>query len=201
MKELVNKLIANFHFAIVLYGLWGAWGLYEQHTVQIEAVEARIPTIEAETESNKKKIKEILEFTKKTEESKIRVEQVAKNIEEAQRQLPSEISDSQIIFFINQEMASLNIKEPTIAPGSEVTGTYYITKDYNVKARGTFLQMLIFLEKVGNAARIFNIKNLKLVADDSGKKGRFQLVSGDISIEAFRMNPNFKVDLEFKEEK
>ena len=197
MKDLVNKLIPNFHFIILLYGAWTTWGLYEQHAVQLEQVEGQIPGIETEISNTNRKIKEIEEFTKKTSESKIRVEQVVKNIEESQRQLPAEINDGQIIFFFNQEINSLNIKDPSIVPGTESVSTYYISKDYTLKIKGTFLQLLIFFERIGNSARIFNIKSLKLVADTSNQKGRFQLVLGEGVIQAFRFNPDFKVDIGF----
>jgi Tfp pilus assembly protein PilO len=197
MKELVNKLISNLHFFIIAYGLYGAWLLFDTHTIRIEELNNQFPSVEAEIVSNQKKVKEIQEFVKKTEESKVRVEEVAKNIESAQKQLPAEINDNQILTFFNQEISSLNIKDPQIVPGRENTTTYFISKEYMVKAKGTFLQFLIFLERIGNSTRIYNVKSLKLVNADTNQRGRFQLISAEGTIEAFRFNPDFKVDRGF----
>jgi Tfp pilus assembly protein PilO len=197
MKELVNKLISNVHVFILLYGLYGTWVVYDEHTLRMEQVNNQFPPVEAEIINNTKKVKEIQEFVKKTEESKVRVEEVAKNIESAQKQLPAEINDGQIMTFINQEITALNIKDPQINPGSEIPSTYFISKEYKFKIKGTFLQILIFLERVGNATRIYNIKDLKLVNTDTFQRGRFQLITGEGTIEAFRFNPDFKVDRGF----
>jgi Tfp pilus assembly protein PilO len=198
MKELANKLISNLHFFIILYGLYGAWESYDAHIIQMESLNSQFPSIEAEIVSNTKKVKEIQEFVKKTEESKVRVEEVAKNIESAQKQLPAEINDNQILTFFNQEISSLNIKDPQIVPGRENTSTYFISKEYMVKANGTFLQFLIYFERIGNATRIYNVKNLKLINPDPNQRGRFQMIAAEAVIEAFRFNPDFKVDRGFE---
>jgi len=197
MKDLVNKIISNLHFFIILYGLYGAWTAYDAHTIRMQELETQFPSIEAEIATNERKVKEIQEFVKKTEESKVRVEEVAKNIESAQKQLPAEINDNQILTFFNQEINALNIKDPQIVPGQEATSTYFISKQYTIKAKGTFLQFLIFFERIGNATRIYNVRNLKLINTETNQRGRFQLISGEGVVEAFRFNPDFKVDRGF----
>lgn len=198
MKSLVNKFIANAHIVLLLYSMYGLWVKFDEHQLQLEAINAELPQLEAEIATTNKKIKEIKEFLKKTDEYKNRVEGVAKNIEEVQKQLPPEINDTSILSFLNTEIGILNIKDPSLSPGDEETSTYFISKDYTLKAKGTFLQFLILLERIGNATRIYNIKALKLVATEDTKRGRFQLVSGEGVIQAFRYNPSFKVDRGFE---
>lgn len=197
MKDLVNKLISNIHLFIVLYGLYGAWVSYDEHSVKMDELNNQFPSVQSEIETAKRKVKEIQEFVKKTEESKVRVEEVAKNIEAAQKQLPAEINDNQILTFFNQEINSLNIKDPNIVPGSEVANTYFISKEYTLKAKGTFLQLMIFFERIGNATRIYNVKSLKFSNSEPNQRGRFQTINGESVIEAFRFNPDFKVDRGF----
>ena len=197
MKDLVNKLIANLQVFIVLWGLYGAWVMYDEHSLKMDDLNNQFPSIEADILANQKKVKEIQEFVKKTEESKVRVEEVAKNIESAQKQLPADINDNQILTVFNSEINALNIKDPQTIPGGETTGTYFISKEYKLKANGTFLQFMIFFERIGNATRIYNVKSLKLVNADSNNRGRFQLISCESIIEAFRYNPDFRVDRGF----
>jgi Tfp pilus assembly protein PilO len=197
MKELVNKIIGQVHVMILIYGLYGAYLAFDEHSVKMTELENQFPSVNAEIVANQKKVKEIQEFVKKTEESKIRVEEVAKNIEAVQKQLPAEIDDNQILKFFNLEIAALNIKDPNITPGREAVNTYFISKEYQIRAKGTFLQFLIYFERIGNATRIYNVKSFKLVNDNPGQRGRFQLISGEGVIEAFRFNPDFKVDRGF----
>lgn len=197
MKELSGKFFANLHWLILLYGLYGIYLKYEEHAAAIEGIEGQFAGIEAETVTTEKSLKEIQENMGKIQEFKTRVEDVAKNIESVQRQLPADINDAQISTFLNQEMSTLNIKDTSIIPSQEQTGTYFVSKDYSFKGKGTFLQFLIFFERLGNATRIYNIKSLKLTNSSENQKGRFQLVNGESIIQAFRFNPDFKVDLGF----
>lgn len=197
MKELVNKLISNVHILILLYGLYGAWSLYDEHDVAYQEIITRGSGIDEEIDKLEKKVKEIQEFSKKTSEYKTRVEEVAKTIETVQKQLPAETNDTQILTFFQNEINALNIKDANFTPGKEEKSTYYISKEYSLKARGTFLQFLIFLERIGKADRIYNIKELKLTSLAEGQKGRFQLITGEGAIQAFRFNPEFKVDRGF----
>jgi Tfp pilus assembly protein PilO len=197
MKEVVNKLIGSIHWVILLYGLYGAWVLYDEHVLQLEEIVTRGTGIDEEIDKMQKKVKEIQEFTRKTDEYKTRVEDVAKNIETVQKQLPADTNDTQILSFFQNEINSLNIKDANFTPGKEEKSTYYISKEYNLKARGTFLQFLIFLERMGTADRIYNIKELRLSTPAENQRGRFQIISGEGIIQAFRFNPDFKVDRGF----
>lgn len=197
MKELVNKFIANVHWLILVYALMGIWDSYDQHSIQVQEVKDRMATIKDEIVSSEKKLKEIQDFAKKTDEYKFRVEEVAKNIESVQKQLPVETNDPQILGYLQSETSTINIKDAEFSPGKEEKSTYYISKEYKLKGRGTFLQFLIFFERIGNADRIYNIKELKLSTPLELQKGRFQMISGEGVIQAFRLNPEFKVDRGF----
>lgn len=197
MKDLINKLISNLHWLILLYGLYGAWVMYDEHDVALADIVTRGSGLDEEIEKAQKKVKEIQEFSRKTDEYRIRVEEVAKNIESVQKQLPAETNDTQILSFFQNEINSLNIKDANFTPGKEEKSTYYISKEYTLKAKGTFLQFLIFLERIGKADRIYNIRELKLTSISEGQKGRFQLITGEGSIQAFRFNPDFKVERGF----
>lgn len=197
MKAL-NPLVANIHIFLLLYILFGVYESWEAHTQEMESLEAEIPGLQQQIATSEQKVKEITDFIKKADEYKVRVEEVAKTIEAVQRQLPSETNDSQIISFFQDEMKALNIKDPTIMPGGESSSTYYITRDYKIAATGTFLQFLIFFERVGNASRIYNLQNMKLTAVNEKKRGRFQVLRGEAQIQAYRYNPEFKVDRGFE---
>lgn len=197
MKELVNKIIGNLHIFMFLYGCWTTYELWEQHDLKMTEIENEIPVIEADIVKLKTKVKEINDFIKKADEYKVRVEEVAKNIESVQKQLPAETNDSQILAAFQSEMKVLNIKDTILEPKTEEISTYFISKDYSVKASGTFLQFLIFFERIGNATRIYNVKSLKLTTNGATRKGRFQIVNGEVVIQAYRFNPSFRVERGF----
>lgn len=197
MKDLVNKIISNLHWVLLLYGLYGAWVMYDEHSIALQDIASRAAAIDDEIMTADRKVKEIQEFLRKSEEYKTRVEEVARNIEAVQKQLPAETNDSQILTFFQSEMSVLNIKDANFTPGKEDKSTYYISKEYALKGNGTFLQFLIFFERIGNADRIYNVKEFKLINNNPTQKGRFQMISGEGVIQAFRFNPDFRVDRGF----
>ena len=91
-------------------------------------------------------------------------------------------------------MSTLNIKDPDIVPAQEVPGTFFISKGYNLKAKGTFLQFLIFFERIGTADRIYNIKKLKIVNGETNQRGRFQIINSETVLDAYKFNPDFKIE-------
>ena len=194
MKELVNKIIANLHIFILLWGIYNVYEKWDIHSQALMELETQIEPIEQKITAAAKKLKEIQDFVKKAEEYRARVEEVAKSIESVQRQLPAETNDSLILTYFQKEMSLLNIKDPQMSPASEEVNPFFISKNYTIRARGTFLQFLIFFERLGNSARIYNIKSLSFTNSGVLQKGRFQVIGVEASVQAYRFNPDFKVD-------
>jgi Tfp pilus assembly protein PilO len=197
MKEILNKIIASIHWIVVGLGLLNIYFLYEDHSLKIEEDINQETLIESEIGEKKKSLEEIKDYVKKADEFKSRIEQVAKNIETTQRQLPQETNDDKIISFLKSEMGLLNIKEGSVISNQEQKSTYYISKDFSLKAEGTFLQFLVFFERLKEQDRIYSIKELKIVNSNDKQKGRFKMLSFQSVIQAFRYNPDFKVDRGF----
>jgi Tfp pilus assembly protein PilO len=198
MKEMSGKFFANLHWVIVIYVLYAVWVKWDEHTVEMESVETELTSLTAEAASAQKSVSEIEDNKARINEFKVRVEEVAKNIEAVQKQLPAEINETQIVSYLNQEMGLLSIKDSKLVPGKEEPTTYYLSKDFVLTAKGTFLQFLIFFERIGNADRIYNVKGLKLKTSGDNQRGRFQILEAEGQIQAFRYNPEFKVDLGFE---
>jgi|SRR5690554_219306 len=197
MKELSGKLFAQLHVFIFLYMLYGVWVAWDEHSMTVTDLQSRLETIERNTADSRRRLTEIEEFVKKIDEYQLRVEEVAKNIETVQKQLPSTTNDSEIISFFNQEIDSLNMKEANMNPGEEKQLAYFISKNYSMSAKGTYLQFLVFFERIGTASRIFNVPELSLKVISDNKRGRFQMIEGSASIQAYRYNPGFKVERGF----
>lgn len=194
MKNLSTQFFKNLHILIILYALYGFWEFWDEHSMNMDQMNAQSQSLDSEISVAQQRLSEVQEFIKKRDEYKLRVEEVAKNIEAVQRQLPANIVDNEIINFFKGELTALNVKDADVVPGSENATTYFISKDYKLTAKATFLQMLIFFERIGTAARIYNISELSMDVAAGGRKGRFQVIDGSANIQAYRFNPSFKVE-------
>src|SRR5690606_6576315 len=105
---------------------------------------------------------------------------------------PSEISDTENLSLIRSTAESLNIRGISLSPDSERSNGFYFVKPYTFSAKGTFLQFLIFFERIGESTRLFNIRELKFQRSREEQRGRFQLIEVSAIIEAYRYNQNHK---------
>jgi Tfp pilus assembly protein PilO len=192
MKEFVSNALSKLHLLILLYGAWSFYSIYSEFQTQIDEIVAQKPAIEEEIKKAEKKLGQIDEFRKNVDQTKLRVNGVFSNIEKVQRQLPSEINDIEILEFLSREGRSLNVPELEPNPKDEQPMGFYISKQYNIKGRATFLQFVVFLERINGAERLFNVKNFRITAPVEAQKGRFQVVNFDATIDTFKFNSSYK---------
>jgi Tfp pilus assembly protein PilO len=197
MKKIINKIIASIHWLGIFMIAVNLWNLYEEHSIQLNELISVKRKLENDIINRKKELEEIKAYQKYEDEYKLRIEVVAKDIEKIQRQLPQETNDEKIISFLRSEMTLLNIKNGTVAPGQEHINPYSISKDYILKAEGTFLQFLVFFERLRDNERIYNIKDLKITNSNDTQKGRYRMLTFSGVIQAFRYKPDSKVERGF----
>jgi len=208
MKDLVSNVLSKLHLIIILYGLWGFYSVYSEFETQLEEIEMQRPAIEADIKKSEQKLGQIDEFRKNVDQTKLRVNEVFSNIEKVQRQLPSEINDIEILDFLSKEGRTLNMPALEPNPKEQQPLGFYISKQYSLKGKATFLQFVVFLERINNSERLFNIKNFKVFSPKEAQKGRFQVVDFEGTIDTFKFNASHKessgveeIESEFKKEK
>ena len=188
MKELMGKVLAQLHWIIIAYGAWGAYGIYDEHSVAMSQIEEQFPVAEEAIKVAEERLSKIDEFRKNLDQSRLRVTEVFNNIGQVQKQLPTEINDIEILDFLSKEAKSLNIPEIETSPMPELPMGFYISKPYSIKARGTFLQFVVFLERIDAAERLFNIKSITIRSEDDVQKTRFRVVTLELMLDTFKFN-------------
>lgn len=198
---MAEKLLKKLHFIILAYTGLMLFTMYEEHMTKLEEVENRKPTLRKEINSLKEKLELARTFQDDLEQSKQRLVEVANDIEEIQRQLPATIEDSEVLDLFGKEADLIKIKDLTLKPGSEKKKDFYFVKDYNFTAVGTFLQFLIYFERIANSSRLINVTKLKMEipTDDTLSRGRFQLVKLSSVMEVFRYDADHKETVETQE--
>jgi Tfp pilus assembly protein PilO len=192
MKQLVGKFLAQIHVIIIAYSAYSFYGEYISHEEQLAMITDQAPGLEQEIQQAQKKLDEIKKFREDIEQSKEKVNQVFANIERVQKQLPSEISDIEVLDYFTKEARGLNIPEIEPNPLQEQPLGFYVSKPYKISGRGTFLQFLIYLERINASERLYNVKNLSLVADKEPQKSRFQVINMNTMIDTFKFNSSHK---------
>ncbi|MEA9354659.1 type 4a pilus biogenesis protein PilO [Bacteriovorax sp. PP10] len=204
----MEKILKNLHWFIIAYAAFELYTLYSEANERLVNIESQQEVRRAELSKNKKIQREITNYYKNIEEEKVKIERVAREIEKMQQLLPSEISDSDNISLLRRMADDVNIKELSIAPEMESDRGFYIARRYRIKAKATFLQFLIMFEKIAENKRILNVGESSFKKSELPQRSKFQVIEGDVVIEAYRYNANFKedrgideIEQQFKDEK
>jgi len=191
-----KKFIKNLHWIIVAFVAWGLFGDYQSSEEQKENLRAQLSSLKSQERKLKKEISVAKKFMSNLEAAKTRVKEVSEQIETVKRQLPDNIQDTEVLGFFYDEANALNIKEITQQALNEDNRGFYFAKQYNVNAKGTYLQFLVFLERLGLNDKIFNIFQLNMKRAEDKRRGRFQIINFQAVLETFRFNPAGTIEVD-----
>lgn len=189
-------LIKNIHYFILIYAGWNIFTIYEEQTVNVEQREVSLEAIRARLKKSKADLEKVDQFNRDLESSKMRVNEVVKEIEKVQRQLPSDINDSEVLGIMSDIALGLKIQKPETLPRIEESFGFYYAKEYQFSAVGTFLQFLILFEKLEDLSKIGRILNVKYLSyeqdEDADSRSQFKSLVFKTMVESFRYNPSYK---------
>jgi Tfp pilus assembly protein PilO len=191
MLKLINKLYLVMFVMIAM----DISDKYEQTTKKKNDIIENI-------KSNKRKIKKLTKqkeqisvYLSNIDKKKQEIEEVALQVEKVQKKLPTIVSDTENISLIKEASSSLKMKKIAIRPTKSINNGFYITKNYSFKGKGTYLQFLLFLEKLASSERILNVSNIDLKrAKNSSRSMRYDVVDFSASIESYKYNEKHKED-------
>lgn len=193
-----DTIIKNLHVFIFLYTAFINFELYEQKTEEVESLKGVVASTEARLARSRTELAKVDQFNKDLESSRQRVAEVVNEIERVQKQLPSEINDTEVQQILTGISSDLRMQNPNMVPKSEVPQGFYFSKDFDFSAKATFLQSLIFFEKLENLSksnRILNVKYVKIFDDpEADKRSQFRGLQLATNIESYRYNTSFKVE-------
>jgi Tfp pilus assembly protein PilO len=199
MDNFKNNILKQLHLILLLYMGYSFWIVYEEHDAKMDSLNSKQIAINKKIKKEKKKLKKLNKFRESLKQTKERVEGVAEQIKVVQKQLPTNVNDTEVLEFLTSEARNLNIKNPNMSPLKEDANGFYFTKNYEVKGVGTYLQFLILLEKIASSERLFNVSELSFVKEKNGQKGRFRTATLVAKLQSYRYNENHKEQSGIKE--
>ncbi len=195
MKFILSKI----HIIFLLVGALNLFSAYEEYEEKMTIISGQKPAIRLQIKRTKKKLKQLINYYKDIEKAKERIQKVSTEVADIQKQLPADINDPENLLYFSNIASNLNIKDIYMTPGKEENHGFYVSKKYNIKASGTFLQFLILLEKINESSRLMNIDSIALEQKSNKQRGRFQIISGNINVEVYRYNNDHQESSGIKE--
>ena len=190
MKKIIQKiLVQNLHFLIIIYITLNRFDGFTTHLQGVESKDAEIATVVKKRKNLAKRKERMEAFAENLEESKLRLKDVEKEIESVRKLLPGEISDAEVLDFFSGEASLLNIKNITLRPQAEENRGFYIAKQYEIRGTGTYLQFLIYFDRMRKNPRPVDITAVTMTSSPSREnKGRFHLLDFVAKMEVFGQN-------------
>ena len=188
----MEKFLKNIQWLVFVYAAYNLYSINDEYDPKPDQVRAQNDKLRQKLNKSQKVKKEIDEFYKNIKEAELKIQKVRESVEKTQQLLPGEISDVENVALLRKVSEDLNIKTMNIVPTSEVINGIFITKQYRYNATATYIQFLIFFERISNSKRVLNIKELKLKKAQTTRRGTIQLLNGSFSLEAYKFNPNYK---------
>jgi Tfp pilus assembly protein PilO len=190
----MNSLLKNLHVFILIYAAVVIYQAYDENQKVDANLQEQIPQIQAQIQKERKEKQNLEKYFKDIQEAKERIEQVAQKLEKLQKKLPEEVSDAENLNIIRGIAESVNMKNILLSPGEDKINGFYIAKEYRLKTTGTYLQFLVFLEKLAQQERILNVKSVSMEKEKEAQRGRFVLLNSELVLETFRHNKDYKED-------
>ena len=192
---MIDIIVKNIHFLFLAYAIFLGVEYQEVSEEKLVSAKDQLEVMEAKITKVERELKEVKQFEDDREKSMERVQQVVDQIKTIQKQLPSEIRDAEVNGKLTEFSRTLKMLNPNPSPKTEVNQNFYISKDYNFDVQGTYLQFLIFYEKLENLAkngRILNVKYLRMKGSTEGDpRSRFQLLDLTTTVEAYKYNESY----------
>lgn len=183
-------LFKNIHWFIIIYTVWTGYGAYGEKSTEKDELEGRVSAQRTKLKQVTKQRKEIQKYFEDISTSKEQMSKVEGELALAKQRLPDRIDDNKNTKTFSDIANKLNMINATITPSVESNKGFYFEKRYGLLGKGTFLQFLVFIEKIAGLDDLFNIKKVSFKPDNEKNRGRFQILKGEVSIAAYRYNPS-----------
>jgi Tfp pilus assembly protein PilO len=194
MMIIVNRL----WLLLILYTGYDVYEKYNEHTEKLKDIQGQKAAVENTVRRNQKKVDQLSEVLENIKAAEKRMKKVEAQAIVIQKKFPSIINDAELMNLFNNIANNINIKNIQINTVGEQNNGFYFIKTYQFKASATYLQTLLFLEKVSENEKLLNVKDIVLKTLDIKQRSRHQLLDTTITIMAYRYNSNFKIDLKNK---
>ncbi len=184
----MNLLFKLLPFIVLCYGLFDFYEAYSLNQKKQTELRATLDQVKSEN----KKIKEDIKQIQSIEEGSVdtlqkKVNDAKDNLDEVTKMIPPIDDKAVILNELSSVAKNLNIKNISFKPkyGNPSEEGLYLINGIEFKGKGTFLQFMLFFERIKKLKRIFNISTLKIENKSFKKTGKHVLVDFKAVIETF----------------
>ena len=183
--QTVNRLAL---LAAIAYCGWLSYDYYYDFQKNPESPKnlklAEIEVVKAQNEVLKKRIREIDEFFKNLEVKKQELRALALQLDSLKASLSESIDVPAFMNLITTEARKLGLTVAKIRPAEGRKLDYYGVQDFELNFRGGYVQLLVFLNRLSQSAKIMRVDTYRMKPRGSARS-RFVELEGMVQIKAY----------------
>jgi Tfp pilus assembly protein PilO len=186
IREALNKI--PLIPLLLAYGGYLGYNYYTFTTDPNSDLNQKKAQIEQANQENKKKadkLKKAKEFFKTLEQRRADLRNYAIQLDQAKGSLSDEIDVSQFVRMFADEGKKVGLQVLAIKPTDSHMQEYYEEKSFDLKFKGLFIQLVVFMQHLTNMDRIIRISEISakpIVAADS----RYVVLEGNLELNVYR---------------
>ena len=165
MLEKIKGYLEKFNWTHVVLVIAASAGLYFFTLDQSELESKKTNTTQAETSIKEleRKINETKEFEKQIDLKKRKYTEMVKNLQHLQGALPKKLLIPELLNDILAEAKTLELEVTGItADPKEEERQLYAAQGLNLEAKGTFIQILVFMDRLAHMKRLISIESFEI---------------------------------------
>lgn len=208
--ENFRKIAEKFSWSIVLilgvgYGVFAFW---TQDLSEVEARQASFTEMDARQGTLNRKIEEATAFEKQLEQKRKDLQDLEQQLLAKKAELPKAFNIPELLNDIFREAEQVGLEIENVSPAAqEQRYELYASMSVDVRSKGTFIQLFIFLDRLSKLKRLIGVTNVALTAGSreeriplkgttagilagkrlSGGEKSYKLVRGTIQLMAYRI--------------
>lgn len=177
--------------AVVLI-LWYAYGMYSFETSPdspLNQKRAQIASAEQARDEVKKKVEEARRFFAELEQKRAELRALAVKLTEMRNTLSENQDLTGLTDMIVTEGKKAGLRVQSIIPSKEEKKEFVVQQDFELKFRGVFGQLIVFLSRLSDAKKILRTEQFELSPFQDPRSGdRYVDLRGTVIVSSFRYN-------------
>jgi len=166
----VNEILEQITWVHVVaaVALYAFYCFYFQDTSPLEARENRLQGTQSQVKIIERKIDEAIRFEKEYEQKKAELAQLETEMRKKRAELPKAFNVPELLNDLFREAQQVGLEVVNVAPANaESRKELFASLQIDLNAKGTFLQMFIFLDRLSKLKRLVGVTTVELTTQSS----------------------------------
>ena len=166
------KKVLQLCMFVVLGGIgYGGYEYYDFQNTEVLAMDGERAALESSIRKKQDEVKRLQEFSRNIETIKVELRELNLQLESALEHMPRQFNLSGLLRKLSMLAQNSGLELSTFKPSpteERTEGAFYSTLAIDCTFKGTFTQVLLFLDQVSRLKRVINADELRMGSTPGG---------------------------------